>query len=46
MRVEEGFLFCYNVVTLSVLFQRFFEERGGYESKVLTFEYLNYQCCL
>lgn len=28
MRVEEGFLFCYNAVTLSVLFQGFFEERG------------------
>lgn len=28
MRVEEGFLFCYNLVTLSVLFQKFFEEWG------------------
>lgn len=33
MRVEEGFLFCYNIVTLSVLFQRFFEERGDMRVK-------------
>lgn len=40
MRAEEGLLFCYNIVTLSVLFQRFFEEWGGRgQSRVLKAEY-------
>lgn len=47
MRAEEGLLFCYNIVTLSVLFQRFFEEwGGGVRAELLKSEYFaNYQCC-
>lgn len=40
MRAEEGLLFCYSVVTLSVLFQRFFEEWGGGQSSVFCFFFL------